>query len=176
MMVLPKVEIRKILYATDLSESAHYALAYAVSLAERYGAGLTILHVLAENPDFESRIVAFYPEEKWKEIKDKKKEDAREALIGKKRENVDLREILKKMSDDFKTEMNSPGVVTDEILIEAGNPVAQILKQSEERRCDLIVMGSHGTGTLADAMMGSTAQKVLRRSKKPVLVVRLPGR
>jgi nucleotide-binding universal stress UspA family protein len=35
-------------------------------------------------------------------------------------------------------------------------------------------MGTHGHGTLADAMMGSTARRVLRRSKKPVLVVRLP--
>jgi nucleotide-binding universal stress UspA family protein len=35
-------------------------------------------------------------------------------------------------------------------------------------------MGTHGHGTLADAMMGSTARRVLRRSAKPVLVVRLP--
>jgi nucleotide-binding universal stress UspA family protein len=36
------------------------------------------------------------------------------------------------------------------------------------------VMGTHGHGTLADVMMGSTARRVLRRSRKPVLVVRLP--
>jgi len=50
----------------------------------------------------------------------------------------------------------------------------QILKVSEDRQCDLIVMGSHGHGALEDALIGSTASKVLRRSKKPVLVVRLP--
>jgi len=63
---------------------------------------------------------------------------------------------------------------TDVIIVERGNPVEQILKQSDEKKCDLIVMGTHGHGTLADAMMGSTARRVLRRSKKPVLVVRLP--
>ena len=49
-MDLPDVQIKKILYATDLSESAVYAFAHAVSLATLYGAGITILHVLAEYP------------------------------------------------------------------------------------------------------------------------------
>ncbi|MBC8246357.1 MAG: universal stress protein, partial [Deltaproteobacteria bacterium] len=55
-----------------------------------------------------------------------------------------------------------------------GNPVEQILLQAAERNCDLIVMGTHGHGTLADVMIGSTARRVIRRSKIPVLVVRLP--
>jgi len=59
-------------------------------------------------------------------------------------------------------------------IVVRGNPVEEILKYSEEKNCDLIVMGIHGHGTLVDAMMGSTARRVLRRSKKPVLVVRLP--
>jgi hypothetical protein len=37
-MVLPKVDVKKILYATDLSENARFAYAYAVSLANLYGA------------------------------------------------------------------------------------------------------------------------------------------
>ena len=50
----------------------------------------------------------------------------------------------------------------------------EILKQSQERNCDLIVMGTHGHGVIEEAIIGSTARKVLRRSKTPVLVVRLP--
>jgi len=42
-------EIRKILYATDLSENARHAFGYAVSLANRYGAGITIMHVLGDH-------------------------------------------------------------------------------------------------------------------------------
>jgi nucleotide-binding universal stress UspA family protein len=55
-----------------------------------------------------------------------------------------------------------------------GKPVDVIVKTAEERNCDLIVMGSYGHGGLAGAIMGSTAQRVLRRSKRPVLVVHLP--
>ncbi len=50
-MVLPKVKIVIILYATDLSESARYAFAYAVNLAILYGAGITHLHALTETPE-----------------------------------------------------------------------------------------------------------------------------
>jgi nucleotide-binding universal stress UspA family protein len=49
-MKLPNIQIKKILYATDLSETAVHAFSYAVSLANMYGAGITILHVLAEFP------------------------------------------------------------------------------------------------------------------------------
>jgi hypothetical protein len=48
-MKLPKVDIKKILYATDLSEGAKYAFAYAVSLANTYHASITILHVLFDD-------------------------------------------------------------------------------------------------------------------------------
>ena len=49
-MNLPDIQIKKILYATDLSETAVHSFSYAVSLANIYGAGITILHVLAEFP------------------------------------------------------------------------------------------------------------------------------
>jgi len=49
-MKLADIQIKKILYATDLSETAVHAFSYAVSLANMYGAGITILHVLTEFP------------------------------------------------------------------------------------------------------------------------------
>ena len=49
-MILPKVDVKKILYATDLSENARYAFAYAVSLADLYNAAITIIHLLPEVP------------------------------------------------------------------------------------------------------------------------------
>jgi len=61
---------------------------------------------------------------------------------------------------------------TDEIIVERGDPAKQILTYSKEKNCDLIVVGSHGQGSLTGAMMGSTAKRVLKKSKVPVLVVR----
>jgi len=174
-MKLPKIEIKKILYTTDLSESALHAFAYAASLANLSGATITMLHVLSDKPDKELSIVAPYvTESQWAEIKQRNYQQAREALIGKKRDNVAITEVLHTFSDNVKSESDNQPFVTDEILVERGNPVEQILEAADKRDCDLIVMGSHGHGVIEKALIGSTARRVVRRSKKPVLVVHLP--
>jgi nucleotide-binding universal stress UspA family protein len=172
-MMLPNVKIKKILYATDLSESAYYAFAYAVSLANLYGATIVILHVLTEIPDLDSSVQAYIGAERWEEIKERTIKEARESLTGKKRDHVAIREALDQFCDDVKTSSQEQ-FETDEILVKRGNTVDVILDESSKRNCDLIVMGTQGHGLLADVMMGSTARKVVRRSSKPVLVVRLP--
>ncbi len=174
-MKLPEVKIKKILYSTDLSESARYAFAYAVSLANLYGAKITFLHILPEVPDMlDHQVIGYIDADRWKEIKQAHYNEAREALIGKRRDHVVIGEVLHQFSEDAKQAKTDEAFDTDEIVVERGNPVEQILKQAEERNCDLIVMGTHGQGTLADVMLGSTARRVIRRSPKPVLVVRLP--
>ena len=174
-MDLPKVEVKKILYATDLSENARYAFAYAVSLADLYNAAITFIHVLPEVPDLiDKNIIGYISEDRWEEIKSQNVDEAKEALIGKRRDHLAVRDALYQFSENVKHGHESKDFVTDDIIVERGNPVEQILKQAEEKNCDLIVMGTHGQGKLADAMMGSTARRVLRRSVKPVLVVRLP--
>ena len=175
-MDLPEVNVKKILYATDLSENARFAFAYAVSLAGLYKASITFIHVLPEVPDLlDKSVVGYISEERWEEIKSQNVEEAREAIIGKRRDHLAIRDALHQFSEDVRQSGNSDGFVTDDIIVVRGNPVEEILKYSEESNCDLIVMGTHGQGTLADAMMGSTARRVLRRSEKPVLVVRLPA-
>ena len=175
-MDLPKVDVKKILYATDLSANARYAFAYAVSLADLYNAAVTFIHVLPEVSDrLDKSIVGYISEERWEEIKSQNVEEAREAIIGKRRDHLAIRDALHQFSENVKESREGEGFVTDDIIVVRGNPVEEILRYSEEKNCDLIVMGTHGQGTLADAMMGSTARRVLRRSPKPVLVVRLPG-
>lgn len=173
-MILPKVEIKKILYATDLSEGARFAFAYAVNLANTYHASITILHVLFEDQSIDS-VAAFYiGQEEWVKIKKRTYEGAREALIGKKRENVAMEEVLQKFSENVQAGSESQSFITDEIIVKKGKPEDHILSQAEERNCDLIVMGSHGQGALADTVLGSTARRVLRQSTRPVFVVPLP--
>lgn len=76
------VTIKKILYATDLSENARYVFTYAVSLAIKYFASITMLHVVHEIPDFADRSMANYIDgDRWEQIKKRHLEDARQGLI-----------------------------------------------------------------------------------------------
>jgi nucleotide-binding universal stress UspA family protein len=168
------VSIKTILYATDLSENARFAAAYAFSQADAYGARVILLHVLPEMPEIMDRgVVGYIDEDLWESIKQSHYQDAKEALISKRNDHVVVREVLDQFSR--KAAVGQAATSADDILVEKGNPVEVILRVAEEKNCDLIVMGTHGRGTLADAMLGSTARRVVRRSTTPVLVVRLPA-
>ncbi len=173
-MNIPEISIKKILYTTDLSDSALKAFAYAVSLANRYQASITILHVIAEYSDMEARISRFIGKDNMDKLRENRMKEAWETLSGKRRENVMIKEALTLLSDNASSDDEGGGFVTDEVLVVKGNPVDQILEISRERGYDLIVMGTHGHGPIED-MIGSTARKVLRRSLIPVLAVRLAG-
>jgi nucleotide-binding universal stress UspA family protein len=173
-MELTNINIKKILYTTDLSESAVHAFSYAVSLANMYGAGITILHVLAEFPG-EEFITNMINTDTWKEIKNRHYSEARNQLIGKRREHVAMKEVLEAFSEEARSEANDqPSFITDEILIRPGTPAEVIVDTAQELNCDLIVMGTRGHGTFTDVFVGSTAKRVIKNSAIPVLVIRLP--
>lgn len=157
--------IKKILYATDLSENARYAFGYAASIANRYGAGLTILHVMEDlSPDARSRVTNILGEERWEELKKRNEQQVLDKI--KKR--------LEKFCEDVTKEFPECPFITEDIIAKIGHPVEEILFQVENKSFDMVVMGSHGYGVLADVMMGSTTRRVLRQCNIPVLVVRLP--
>ena len=172
-MKLPDIQIKKILYATDLSETAAHAFSYAVSLANLYGAGIMILHVLAEFSG-EEFIQNMINTDTWKEIKKRHYSEVRDALSGKKRDRIAIKEVLQAFSEEAKAEAEEQTIVTDEILIKTGAPAEIIVQTAKERNCDLIVMGTHGQGVIADVLIGNTAKWVVRQSPIPVLVIRLP--
>lgn len=172
-MKLPNVHIKKILYATDLSEPSVHAFAYAVNLSGTYGAGITILHVLAELHG-ENYLSNMINPETWKEIKKKHYSEAREKLIGKRRDHIAMQEVLQAFSNEVKETADHKAFVTDDILIKNGDPAGVIIQTATEQHCDLIVMGTHGHGAIVDALLGSTARSVVRKSKIPVLVISLP--
>ena len=158
-------EIKKILFSTDLSENANYAFGYAASIANRFGAGITLLHVLDHgSPYRESLLINVLGEKKWQEIV--KENEANIVEMFKDR--------LKNFCDEMATQLPACEFITDKIEVKVGHPVDMILEEVEKTNCDLVVMGAHGHGVLGDAMMGSVSRRVLRRCQKPVLVVRLP--
>ena len=158
-------EIKKILYTTDLSENARYAFSYAASLANRYGAGIIILHVLEHiSPYSDSLIINIIGEKKWNELRDANEQKVLDTIKAR----------LEKFCEDESSELPDCPFITDDIIVKIGNPVEEILEEVESSGCDLVVMGAHGHGIMSEAVIGSTSRRVLRRCIKPVLVVRLP--
>ena len=63
-------------------------------------------------------------------------------------------------------------VPCDSVHVTSDYPADEILKIAQKRKCDLIVMGTHGQGGLRGVFVGSVTQKVLNQAKVPVLVFR----
>ena len=162
-MMIP--EIKKILYATDLSENARYAFGYAASLASRYDAKITILHVLEEPSPSTLLLVGDIVGQKRLNSLRKEKEIA---VIE------SMRTRLEDFCTEFMEEVPDCRINIEKTIVETGHPVNQIIEYADSTDCDVILMGSRGLGMLADVMLGSTSRRVLRRCNKPVMVIRLP--
>jgi len=172
-MELSNIRIKKILYATDLSGNAVHAFSYAVSLANLYGAGITILHVLDELPE-EHYITNMIPPGTWEAIKEKHFSEARDKLIGKKRDHMAMKEVLQAFCHEMETSPECGPFTTDEIVIKTGMPAEVIVQTAQELKCDLIVMGTRGQDIISKILIGSTAKWVVNHSPIPVLTIRLP--
>jgi len=161
-------DIRKILYVTDLSETARYAVRYACSIADKYQAEVTVLHVVPDMlEEFSAGAGIDLTEhfgKKWDEFNTKSIAIAKDAILRRIRET----------SERITKEIPCCPLTQGNILVEAGNPVGIILSVAETGNYDLVIMGTHGHGKLEGAIVGSVAGGVISRCSKPVLVVRLP--
>jgi len=158
-------EIKRILYATDLSENSAYAFGYAVSLAKKYDAEITILHVIDETMESYIYMLGAFPNQEPLEGNLKKKITHLTEEINNRLEIF----INKKVADDPES---ADTVISIEVC--KGYPANEILKQADALHCDLIVMGTHGKGIVGQAFFGSVAKRVLRRVRKPVFIIPLP--
>ena len=154
--------IKKILYATDLSENSAYAFRYALLSAQQNDARIHILHVLEEIK--KNILGAYYDLEKIQEIREKGKEEIKNR-IQKRLENFCEKELMKDSECRY--------LVASTEVVE-GDPAAEILRKADELGADLVVMGTHGKGLLEHAFLGSVAEKVLHRIKVPVLTIPIP--
>jgi nucleotide-binding universal stress UspA family protein len=159
------LQIKKILYATDLSKNSAYAYQYAMNMAEKYGAEIVILHVIEPIPPAARHYMKIYVEEaNWEEKIRYEQEMATEQI--KKR----LEEFCKKESQDTPQCLALVSI----ILVRPGHPVEEILNAADEEQCSMIVLGTHGKGFLRQTFLGSVARSLLDRSRKPVFAIPLP--
>lgn len=148
-----KVVIKQILCPVDFSATADLASRYAVALAEANGAIVTLLHVVAP-------VIAALPGETVLP-------DLAQANIDELAEAC--RERLAKTVGDL-----AVSGVTLQYRVVSGVPFVEIIRVAREMVSDLIVMGSHGRTGLGHLLIGSVAERVVRKAPCPVLTVRDP--
>jgi nucleotide-binding universal stress UspA family protein len=172
--VVPKIEYKKILYTTDLSESGRHAFNHAASLTNCYGAELTVIHVVEGGPELDKRLLGYVDEKLWGEIKTRNLQEARDLLISRKRDNAAIKECVGQFCEEIQADAPDQTDVTYSIVLKMGDPAREIIEEAEKGNYDLIVMGSYSRGSIVNAVVGDTVKLVMRRSEIPVLVVRVP--
>jgi nucleotide-binding universal stress UspA family protein len=143
------LEIRRILVPTDFSATSEKALRYALDLARKFSAEVTLLHV------FDERVVKniFH-------IHQLSPEKAREEMLD------SAKERLRRLAETVDT----TGVPID-TRYEEGLPPRVVQETAEEIAADLIVLGTHGETGLSHLLYGTTAEGVVRGAPCPVLTV-----
>jgi len=161
------VDVKKILFATDLSESSRHAVKYACSIGNKYNAQVHAIHVVPDVLDEYSsgtgiNLSGSINKNKWNEFNRKNIETATKVI----------HERMKITSKKVLEEIPHCPLSEERIIISVGNPANEIVKTAQDQNFDLIIMGTHGHGKFEELMVGSTASGVILKSKVPVLVAR----
>jgi nucleotide-binding universal stress UspA family protein len=146
------VAFKSIIVPTDFSEHSLRGLDYAIEIAEKFGSRLKIVYVL--EPLLQAADVAWTTVD-FEQLNQAHKESAEKQLSQLIEERV-------------------PNNMSAESAILFGKPFVEILKLAKAENADLIVMATHGRGAISHILMGSTAEKVVRKAPCPVLTVKHP--
>ena len=145
------IAIKEIVVATDFGEPAGVALTYGRNFARSFSAGLHVVHVV--NDLATSAPISEIP--------------------------MDLTKIQSQLDAEAKASLDA--AITDDdlrtlkvtkTLLTSSTPARAILDYAAEVHADIIIVGTHGRGGLAEFFLGSVAQKVVRSAPCPVLTVR----
>ena len=139
----------QILLPTDGSKGTAAAARHAGELAETYGATVHVLSVVDGQGQF-GTATADMAANAWTDAERKRAQTA-----------IDT------------TSEELPAATETESVLRGGDPKTEILTYAEESGTDMIVMGTHGRTGLDHYLIGSVAEKVVRRAPVPVLTVRL---
>jgi nucleotide-binding universal stress UspA family protein len=143
---------KQILLPTDGSDLSERAVLAGVSFAKETGAQVVGLTVL---PEFHTMT-----------LNSEMLEDTRSQFLASAEQQAQA--WLQVVSDAAR----SAGVPCNTVQVTSDDPYEAILQIAKERKCDLIVMASHGRKGIKGVLLGSETQKVLVHSDIPVLVYR----
>jgi nucleotide-binding universal stress UspA family protein len=135
---------------TDFSEGCNVALAHATDQAKQTGAELHLVHVVQP---------AVYPAGI---------DTSQAAFVNLER---DLTEGAEKRLKESVAQLEGQGIKASYKILR-GKPSTEIIDYAEDAKADLIFISTHGSGGIEHFLFGSTTEKVLRKAKCPVFVVR----
>ena len=141
------IPIRRVVYATDYADSAQNGLHYAAELSRTFGAELTVLHVMDRLELWGSELAGHLPDDITR---------VREIAVDK----------IQKLSESERTR----GLKLDTVVIE-GTPHREICRFADETNADLLILNVQSKTVLERAMLGATAERVIRSARVPVLSV-----
>jgi nucleotide-binding universal stress UspA family protein len=148
------VQLQRILVPTDFSTFSEHAIRYGCEIANRFEAEVHLLHVAQDAFPImpEAGLLTVSHTDYLKRVV----ESASRAL-----EELPAAGLLKK-----------PGVVRE---VTVGIPFVEIVRYARDKQIDLIVMSTHGRTGIVHMLMGSVAEKVVRKASCPVLTIRPEG-
>ena len=143
---LKKIAFKQILMATDFSEASERALGYAIAIARRYGATLSVVHAIPPEPRD-----AIPLEPLPRELN---------------RPRLEAEEQMKHLGETAKMKD-----LNHHLLLGQGRAWDVLSSVVQLQEFDLLVLGTHGRGGLKKLALGSVAEEILRRTSCPVLTV-----
>jgi nucleotide-binding universal stress UspA family protein len=144
------IVISRILVPIDFSAASDSALRYGRALAETFSASIHLLHIIEDTIVYGgSDPLPHSIREDWERTARKQLSDV--------------------MTDAERERFKA------ELVIRTGAPFVEIVRYAKDFAADLIVMGAHGHGPIAHMLIGSVADKVVRKAPCPVLTVRDPS-
>jgi nucleotide-binding universal stress UspA family protein len=148
----------KILAPTDFSEDSKLALAYVLTLAQKFSSEIVVVHV--DQPLAPVMVSELNP---GLDVSTMNRIAEEQRLLA-------LKEL-----DDTVGRLREGGIKARG-LMRVGAPFLEIIHAAQNEAADLIVMGTHGRTGLAHVLMGSVAERVVNKAPCPVLTVRHPDR
>jgi nucleotide-binding universal stress UspA family protein len=143
-------DIKTILLTTDFSETSRKAIYPALAVARKFDAKIVVAFV---EEDRLPPLVVEYMAVGVEDVLTQQVDQAKERLTEFARDHLGDAEKV-------------------ELVVGVGTPHVEIVRVAEEKAVDLIVMATHGRGFISHAILGSTAERVLRRAPCPVLIAR----
>jgi len=146
-----EINLKKILCPVDFSATSALAAQYALAMARQNGSQLTLLHVVAPP-------LAALPGET--------------GMLT--MPQADINEIAAACQERLEQTVDALSVsdLTVQYKVVSGVPFIEIVRFAREHDFDMIVMGSHGRSGLGHLLIGSVAERVVRKAPCPVLTVK----